>query len=276
MHLATAQPPARFADLVHQCGEDLPLDRATALLAAEEDPAADPELMLRELDRLAQGIGIRPGTSVYEMVARLNHRLFVEEGFRGDEEEYDHPRNSMLHSVLARRQGLPILLSVVMIEVARRAGAALVGVGFPGHFLVTPLHADPPFYLDPFNQGAALRDVQLRARLQRHSQGRVFEAEDWARFVAPVCNRAILVRMNNNLKSSWVQRRQPAAALRAVERLLVLNPTDADEQRDRGILLAELGRWEQAVEALDRWMIAHPCAADAARIQHLLSQITRR
>ena len=220
----------------------LRLDLGAALLAADEEPGLDPATVVGALDALAATIHIPAGASPFEAVARLNHRLFTELGFTGDEDEYDHPDNSHLGRVLARRRGLPILLSVVYMEVARRHGVIIDGVGFPGHFIVSPQGVSPRFFVDPFHQGLVLRPEALLGRLCERTGARGVDPEAWARFTAAVDARAILVRMNNNLKASWGRRGCLEGVLRAVDRNLALCPQDADERALRDRLLVEQGR----------------------------------
>ncbi|MDQ6806317.1 MAG: transglutaminase-like domain-containing protein [Actinomycetota bacterium] len=139
-------------------------------------------------------------------------------GFAGDRENYDHPDNSMLDLVLTRRRGLPILLSVVYVEVARRAGIPLAGVGLPGHFVVGHFGAQPPVLLDPFVGGNTV-------------QARGAEAQ-----VRPWGAHEIAMRMLNNLVSAYQRRSDIGAAIRAAEMRVAL-PTD---ESHHAILEAEL------------------------------------
>ena len=140
--------------------------------------------------------------------------------FAGDREEYDHPDNSMLDRVLARRRGLPILLSVVYVAVAERAGVRLGGVGLPGHFVVGHFGAQPAVLLDPFAGGAAL-DADVEPDLLR----------PWT----PV---EIAMRMLNNLVGSYGRRGDLGRAITAA-RLRTLLPAVAPVQES---LEAELRR----------------------------------
>ena len=117
--------------------------------------------------------------------------------FEGDRKHYDDPQNSMLDVVLERRRGLPILLSVVYIEAARRAGIALSGVGLPGHFVVGYFGAGEPLLLDPFDGGSPIS---------------VSGAPDALR---PWLPDEIAMRMLNNLVSSYTRRGHLAHAIRA-------------------------------------------------------------
>lgn len=267
---------AALKRLCAEHGRTLPLDRAAALLAAEEQPGTDPEQTLRALDEAAGRLHVPEGASVYERVARLGHTLFEERGFRGDTDDYDAPRNSFLDQVLERRRGLPILLCVVFIEVGRRVGVPVEGVSFPGHFVVAPRDADPRFYVDPFHGGRVLRDADLRAHLARTAGSAEVSAATWRRFTGGVDTVTILQRMNNNLKRAWARRGDLAGALRAVDRNLVMEPDCTLEIRDRGMLLAQLGRLDEGISQLERYLEVDPEAWDAPRVEQALVFLRRR
>ncbi|MEM6929198.1 MAG: transglutaminase-like domain-containing protein, partial [Myxococcota bacterium] len=151
------------------------LEDAAIALAASEQPDVDPQAIRASLDALSAPIRIPEGASTIEGLARLTLELFQRQGFRGDEEEYDAPHNSFVDRVLERRRGLPIALSVITVAVGDRVGVPLDPVGFPGHFLVAPRHAEDRFFVDPFHQGAIVNATQLRAQLTRQ-MGLVDEA----------------------------------------------------------------------------------------------------
>jgi regulator of sirC expression with transglutaminase-like and TPR domain len=181
--------------------EDAQLDELALAMAAEFRPF-DADSAIAELDAL--GAELRPlvaagdRTPVDEAgaVAAL---LGDKHGFAGDRDRYDDPDNSMLDLVLTRRRGLPILLSVVYVEVARRAGVALAGVGLPGHYVVGHFGGDPAVLLDPFAGGEAL-DVRRPDPLVR-----------------PWSPHETLMRMLNNLVGSFQRRGDIGAAIRAAE-----------------------------------------------------------
>jgi regulator of sirC expression with transglutaminase-like and TPR domain len=125
-------------------------------------------------------------------------------GYAGDRVEYDDPRNSMLDAVIERRRGLPILLSVLYVEAARRAGIPLRGVGLPGHFVVGHFGADPPLLIDPFGGGGRVGDDVSRARLR------------------PWTAHEIALRMLNNLVPAFERRGDIGAAIRAAAMRLEL------------------------------------------------------
>lgn len=205
---------------------DLPLDVALAELAVAERPGSTTvDAILGELDHLARGVTLRQGAPVVEHVARLNHRLFVELGFSGDQDDYGAPRNSLIDVVLSRRKGLPILLSCVLIEVGRRLGVAIEPVGFPQHFLVAPADASPRFYVDAFHGGRILRDDQLKAHFSR-AYGGLPEPAVWRRVTGAVSNRDVMIRVCNNLAITYMRRQDRRGAARMHARLVALGPDD--------------------------------------------------
>ncbi len=258
---------AAFAALVRVDGDDLDLAQAAALVAAEEQPGVDAAEVVGALDGLATGLFIPPDDDIVVKVARLNHHLFETLGFRGDEDDYHAPDNSLLDRVIQRRRGLPILLSLVAMEVGRRVGVPLDGIGFPGHFLVRPRGADPAFYVDAFAGGRILREELLTVRLP--------EGGDAA--LDAVTDRQLLLRLNRNLKQSYLQRRDVAGVLRACERLLLLDPTLLGERRDRALLLGQLGRLDAAITELTAYLDHIPDGREAQALrQHLAKLISRR
>ena len=219
------------------------------------------QTILDQLDALAKNLFIPDDTNTFEAIARINQHLFVEHGFCGNEEAFSDPSNSLIDAVLNERKGLPILLSAVYIEVARRVGQTICGIGFPTHFLVSPYAATPRFYIDPFHGGRILRFEQLEPwfnRILEQSSGRLPPFSWWLK---PVTTRQILVRVNNNLKASYLQRDDLDGALRCVERLYILTPDALEIRRDRGLLRLELGQEEEGAKDLDAYLAARNAEA---------------
>ncbi len=196
---------------------DAPLDQL-ALALASSFRQVDIESALVELDRLGGDLREAAGGPPQEEAAAVGEILGNEHGFVGNRDDYDHPDNSMLDLVLARRTGLPILLSVVYVEAARRAGIPLSGVGLPGHFVVGHFGEDPPVLLDPF------------------SRGRIVTAEVRSPDVRPWKPHETALRMLNNLVGSFRARGDLGSAIRAAELRLAL-PVDG---AGREVLTAEL------------------------------------
>lgn len=181
---------------------DPPLDELALALAAEFREV-DCDGALAELDLLGQEIAeLSDGGSPEDQAEACRVVLAERHGFEGDREEYDDPRNSMLDLVLERRRGLPILLSVVYVETARRAGFTLGGVGLPGHYVVGHFGANPPLLLDPFSGGVGVGSVAPEI------------AEIYVRPWAP---HETGLRILNNLAASYSSRADFARAMRAAE-----------------------------------------------------------
>lgn len=217
-------------------------DEVAALIAIHEGASTTVAELSAALDRLAQPIPHAQGQDLFLEVARVNHELFSVHGFTGDTDTYDDPKNSLLDVVLDRRRGLPILLSLVVMEVARRTSLHLAGVGFPGHFLVTPISATEPFFLDPFHGGQALSPDQLRARFKAQHPEVQITAERWAAWTKVVTPRELFVRINHNLRASWLRRGDLAGTRRAVQRLRQLVPHDPRYAEEQAMIERELRR----------------------------------
>lgn len=255
-----------FAELVAGRGDDLPLDECCAWLAAEERPELVVQNVLDDLDLIAGGV--RAGATDVESVARLNQHLFHALGFKGDSEDYHAPRNSLIDQVLARRIGIPILLCILYMEVARRIDVEIAPIGFPGHFLVAPADAKPRFYIDPFNAGRILKTDDLKRRLEKMGA-----PPRSAPFLRSVTDRYILIRVCNNLKGAFLKLQDVQGGLRATERLLLLSEDLVEERRDRGLMLAHLGRNEEAVHDLEMYLDVRPNAPDRARIEEKIGEL---
>lgn len=196
---------AMFAHLTCRPEADLDLAMAALAIAEPEYPGLDFDVYLRQLDALAEDVapqvrGVRETASqAVNLVTYLVHAA----GFRGNTGEYDDPRNSFLNEVLERRLGIPITLSVMMIEVARRLSVPLSGVSFPGHFLLRAGRPEePPLFLDPFS-AHALSPEDLRELLFRHTGER---RDPRPAELDAVSKQTILVRMLNNLRNIYAQR----------------------------------------------------------------------
>lgn len=228
-------------ELVERPDREVDLAYAALLLVKEDYPTMSVSSYLRQLDRWGALARANMGQSrnPHVMIDRLNHTLFNETGFRGDVETYHDPRNSFLNEVMDRRTGIPITLSIVYMAVAQRANLPLVGVGLPGHFIVryAGLGAGVPLYLDPFHQGALLTVTRCQALVKRTVAENVRWDPSW---LNPVKKVEILSRLLRNLKRSYITMSQPLKALSVMERLLILEPRNEDEQQEYLNLHAQL------------------------------------
>ena len=219
-------------------GESVALDRASLAIAAHcrADPV-DEAAALAELDRLGAAVSEPTPGAVVDL-------LFNAEGFGPNRGRFADPANSYLDLVVSRRLGIPITLAVVTVEVARRAGVALHGVGMPGHFLVGT--ADPEVFIDAFD-GRFVDRSGAAAIFARFDSRQPFDDA----FLQPTPPEAILLRMLNNLRTLH-RRQRDAPSLPAVLELLTRLPgCPPDEFLRLGQALSTLGRPDEGARALE-------------------------
>jgi regulator of sirC expression with transglutaminase-like and TPR domain len=264
----------RFREMAARPERDVDLAEASLLIAVGEYPDLDPGHYLARLDEM--GMRLRDRASAGDssaLVAALNRLLFDEEGFHGNTDNYYDPRNSFLNDVLDRRTGIPISLCTVYMEVARRAGLELDGVGLPGHFVVSVKADTSPLLVDPFNRGTVLTLDDCQRRLDRIYSGRMRLEPG---MLAPCTRKAILARMLRNLKGIYVKAGDYERALRAVEMLRSLDPDDPDELRDRGVLHAALDCYATAADDLESYLARVPRCAEAPQLAAKVAELRGR
>lgn len=262
-----------FCQTVRAADPDLDLARGALEIARIEHPDLTPARELLRLDSLAARSGARSVGDPLKALHRLREFLFEEEGFSGNAADYYDPRNSCLNDVLDRRLGIPITLSVLMMEVGRRVGLPILGVGLPGHFVVRADVGPEPVLLDPFDGGAVLTPERAAAVVAR-ALGR--QVPLTGQHLAPVTKRQILTRMLMNLRGIYLRRAEWAKALAVFDRLLVLDAGAAVHFRDRGTVLARLGRTGRAVADWERYLTCCPQADDAERVRQELRRLRLR
>ena len=201
----------------------------------------------------------------------LNAVLFEAHGYAGDAESYDAPENANLLQVIDRRLGLPVSLGILYIHAARSQGWAVDGLAFPGHFLVRMDDGDRRVIVDPFHRGQALEAGHLRGLLKQF-QGADAELEPI--HYAPVGNRAILLRLQNNIKSRALQAGDGARAAAILERMLLIAPEAGGLWQELGLVRARLGTIKGAVEALERGLACGLPDAARSRAEAALAALT--
>ncbi len=234
---------------------------AALIIARVECPRLDSDPYIARLDamgdaarrvveRHAESSGDK---SAQSGVKALNEYLFDEMQFTGNRDKYEDPRNSCLNEVLERRTGIPLTLSIVYMEVARRAGLQVDGINFPGHFLVRcpQAHSGHQLVIDPFHSGALLSEHNCRLLLQKHVGSEVAFSRS---LLAPATRNQILVRMLLNLKRIYVHMRSFPQARDVTELLLALTPSALSELRDRGLLAYQLNDVTGALRDLQAYL----------------------
>jgi regulator of sirC expression with transglutaminase-like and TPR domain len=265
-------PRQQLYQLVRQ--ETFNLAEAALYIAQEEYPSLDLQVYLDQLDQIAFQVRQRLPEAQYPLkwIQCINHYLFTELGFVGNTQDYYDPRNSFLNDVLERRTGIPITLSLVYLEICQRIGLPMVGINFPGHFLIRPQQTDLEFYVDPFHAGDTLFEQDCRDRLAQLYQRPV---DFQPAFFAPITPAQFLIRMLTNLKQIYLSTGDLQKCLATSERILLIQPDDLAEQRDRGLLYYQLGRWIEARHDLEQYLEQSPTAPDRAKLLQLLKQMNQ-
>jgi len=229
---------ARFAAIAALPDERIDVAEAALWVAAEARPQLDVALYRSKLvevaNRASQRLASARGTA--DRVAQLVRFLHDDERLRGNESDYYDPRNSLLCDVLDRGLGIPITLSIVWVDVARRLGLRAAGVGFPGHFLVqVEVEDGSEILVDAFH--GRLLDLHDCAALLARSAGSGTPLD--LALLRPAQPRETLVRLLRNLKYAHAQRDELEAAIACCERILLLIPGEPGELRDRELLQRE-------------------------------------
>ena len=251
--------------------DEIDLAWAALLIAASEYPELDVIAQMEVLDSLAAGAakGMGDDGDPLSSVNNLSAYLFDEVGFHGNDSEYYDPRNSYLNEVLARRMGIPITLSLVCIEVGKRLGVPLEGVGMPGHFLLR--HRDEPgIYIDPFHRGILLSEEECAQLLREATR----TAVPWDQsYLTTVSNRELIARILRNLKGIYLNQHDHQRALGIAGLAVSLQPNIIGERRDRGLIHYQLGNHQAALEDLRIYLAASPPGADTSDVQRLVDRI---
>lgn len=259
--------PESLLHLLARRPSPIELDRAALEIARIEYPDLNPGPYLEQLDDFAAAIAGRAGdlNDGERFIRATGEYLFGELGFKGNDADYYNPDNSCLNRVLETRLGIPISLSVIYIEIARRLAKPVSGVGLPGHFIV--LYDDGRFraWIDPFHQGALVDE----ARCCELAQMEALDPE----LLAPVDKRYIAMRMINNLRRVYFTRHEPEKAIRVLNLLIAADPASADEHKQLGVALLQQRRMGDALVEFRRYLELSPNAPDRERIEEQLRAV---
>jgi S1-C subfamily serine protease/regulator of sirC expression with transglutaminase-like and TPR domain len=254
--------------------EDAKIDliRAALVISWLDNEELDVDAYVREVDRMAGEIKetLAANATAADRRAALDKYLFAENGFHGSRTEYYHRSNSYLNEVIDDREGLPITLSVLYMELGRRIGLRIEGVGLPSHFVVREVpEKGAPQLIDVFDSAKPLSRDEA-AVLVGQNAGIPLRDEH----LAPVGTRAILTRMLNNLLSLAQNDRDLPRMLRYLDALVVLDPKGGAARGMRALVRAESGRQAEALADLD-WIIEHqPENIDLERVRQLRERIS--
>ncbi|MCU1325073.1 MAG: hypothetical protein JWN34_443 [Bryobacterales bacterium] len=257
----------KLLDLLGRKPTDLELDSAALEIARIEDPELDASQYINLLDQHAFEIAIRAEdlSDGRNFVETANAYLFGELAFRGNQEDYYSADNSFLNRVLETRLGIPITLSLVYMEVARRLAKPVYGIALPGHFVIRYNDGAYSTFIDPFHGGVLTDEEGCRALAWVESLD--------ASMLAPVDHRTIVMRMINNLRNTYFSNKDSAKALRLLDLLIAAEPERADEHKQRGVALLHLRRVPEAVGAFRRYLELRPDAPDREAIEDQLKSL---
>ena len=276
----------RFVELLAQEDIRYSLAEACLLIAADAYPGLDVMHYLAEIERMAARLRGRlpPQADAEQKVVALNQFLFDDLGFHGNAGEFYDPRNSYLNDVIERRRGIPITLCILYMEIGRKIGLPLVGVSFPGHFLVRLSLRGTALVLDPYSRGAPLSERDLRALLQRVIAGTgsagLRSAADVAAelpldpFLEPAGSRQVLARVLRNLKGIYAEKGESQQLLNVINRMIAVAPETHSELRDRGLLYQKMEAFRAALKDLNDYLERAPEAADAEEIRAKIVELT--
>ncbi|MGE0119266.1 MAG: SirB1 family protein [Dongiaceae bacterium] len=276
-----AAPPEDPRDLLRRYGrtDDAGIDLAAAALALAalarpEKPAAPYLAHLQTLTADVATAAGRTGTpESAERIRILNTILFETHGYAGDRDTYNDLRNANLMSVIDRRRGLPIALSILYVHAARAQGWPIEGVNFPGHFLLRLRNGTGGIVIDPFNGGRVRSAAELR-ELIKSMEGE--SAELRREHCRPAGNRQMLLRLQNNIKLRLLRDDKLAEAVEVIGHMLLLAPDDPGLWHEAGVLHGRVGNLRAAVAALERLATLSRGGPDHGRAVQLLAEMKSR
>jgi regulator of sirC expression with transglutaminase-like and TPR domain len=254
----------------------LPIGEAALALASFERPRVGLARYRQHLAALARDVGRHSGAKGHsegDLAARaqaLNEIILLKHGYSGDELTYDDLQNANLMRVVDRRKGLPVALGILYLHAARAQGWDSVGLGFPGHFLVRLTEGAERLILDPFHGGRVCDAAALRELLKAMAGQ---EVELSPNHYAPVTDRDVLLRLQNNLKSRLLQAGRFERALGVVETMLLLAPDLAELWHEAGLLHARLGNMRAGANALEQFILRAPESTARHQAAALLQQL---
>jgi len=264
---------ARFLrDLGASRATTLPLAEAALALASFERPRVALARYRQHLTTLARDVGRRGagGTDLGAQAQALNEIILLKHGYSGDELTYDDLQNANLMRVIDRKKGLPVALGILYIDAARAQGWDAVGLAFPGHFLIRLAAGAERLIVDPFHGGRVLGAAALRELLKAIAGQ---EIELSPEHYAPVADRDVLLRLQNNLKSRLIQAKAFDRAARAIETMQMLAPDLVELWREAGLIHAQLGNMRAAMAALESFVARSPDGAARHEAAIMLQQL---
>ncbi|NUN16480.1 MAG: tetratricopeptide repeat protein [Myxococcales bacterium] len=265
-------PLVAFREAVSVPDSDLDLLVAALLLSGAErgQPVRVAEY-IRKFERLVAPMAheVRHSSDPMEALSILNRRLFDELGFQGNVDAYYDPANSYMDAVIDSRLGIPITLSIVYMEAAKRAGLNVVGIAMPGHFMVRLETLGRGIMVDPFHAGKILDPPQFEKYFASYGMPDSIREK----ILTGATARSILVRMLRNLRAAYLRDERFERALGACDRILIVDPSQDADLRDRGVLYCRLGQYYLALKDLSQYLKRRPNAADYDLISDIVKAL---
>lgn len=255
--------------------DDVCLAEAALALASMTDDEADLDHYRGHLAGIAHAVALKVprAHTVTERVELLNEVIIDQEGYCGDTAAYDDLDNANLMRVIDRRRGLPVALGIIYLDIAHRMNWEATGLNFPGHFLIRIADGDGQAIVDPFD-GGAIRDAGDLRALIKLTAGE--DAELAAEHYEPVERRAILLRLQNNIKVRQIRAGQMEDAAETVERMLLFMPEESMLRREAGLLYTRLGHLVAARAHLEVYRDRCSSVVGREEIEALLRQLSHR
>ena len=246
--------------------------RGALLIARLDNPELDIDGYVQEVDRHAKRVkgGVAADATEDDLFSALNRYLFEEQGFHGSRTDSGNRSNSYVNEVLDDREGLPITLTVVYLEIASRLGLNMVGVGMPGHFLA---RHEPKLgtvqLIDVFDRGRRIMPADAKAKFEDISESPWRES-----YLEAIPHTATLIRILRNLFVTANEARELERMLRYTEAILVLTPDSVQDHMFRARLCYETQRWQQARNEIE-WLLKHDSEIYRDQIEILARAIAR-
>jgi len=264
--------------LFSQGDSEVSLAEAALWAAKTQYPDLDVQSYLERLDEWGEQVRMRLAdtASAEEIVLTLNYFLFQELEFRANETDYYDPRNSYFNEVMDRKLGIPITLSMIYIEVGRRAGLPLEGVSFPGHYVVKFSLEKGEVVLDPYSGGASLEESDLEELLLQTYGDSGDPRPPVNQLLEGATVKETLVRLLRNLKSIYMRKDDFYRALTTLDLILMVQPQLSGEVRDRGLVYQRLDCFRAAFNSYQEYLDMEPNAEDVEEIREQMILLQRQ
>ena len=227
-----------FHSLTNLADDQINLLEAALVIAQQEKPDLDIDYYLQKVDGFADAISeqLPAQPDVEDVLHALNDFLFTQQGYVGNVDNYYDASNSLIDEVIDKKLGIPITMSILYMAIGRKLGLDLQGIAFPGHFLVSLTVGAGVIILDPFFNGISLSEEELRLRLDELQDVETDDSDEFYDYLEPASNKLIIERLLRNLRAIYIEQDQLQQAIDTTNKIITLDPDDAEEYLLRGSL----------------------------------------